>query len=446
MTTSPTRRAALRRVERRALNKMWSISPEAGDAGLYAVGALFAVITIVTSDDPLYRQWAELAMGPFIFGAVCAGWLAALGWRRTRSTREAPATRRSWTLRIALAVFVFAGATAVPLALEILWHHEQPEVGVIERAGQALAKGKDPYHAVTDSKGHVRYHAPNEPAVYSFDPYLPIMNAFGIPSEKGHASTLTDARIFFSVATLGVSALALWLCRADNRHKMRALQVIAILPTGALPLATGGDDMPVVAFLLLAMVLAQRRQPFASGVVLGIVSAMKFTAWPLAALALFAARNKQERRRPDLMLLGILLVAVPVVVPYIVSGPWAFFDNVVLFPLGLSGVTSPAASPLPGHLIVSAFPWLHRALPVTVGFVGGGILALYLWRRPPQSTADVCRLGGIIMAVATLVAPATRIGYLLYPINFFVWAYLFAEADVASPSAHDPPRLLLNTA
>ena len=29
------------------------------------------------------------------------------------------------------------------------------------------------------------------------------------------------------------------------------------------------------------------------------------------------------------------------------------------------------------------------------------------------------------MAVIILLAPATRIGYLLYPINFFVWAYLF---------------------
>ena len=49
--------------------------------------------------------------------------------------------------------------------------------------------------------------------------------------------------------------------------------------------------MPIVAFLLLAMVLAQRRRPGWAGIVLGIVSAMKFTAWPLAALALFAARD-----------------------------------------------------------------------------------------------------------------------------------------------------------
>jgi hypothetical protein len=447
MSTSPTRRAALRRAERRALKSTRALSPETVDAIVYAVGAIFALITIFASDQALYRQWAELAIGPFIFGAVAGAVLAYVARRRNKhaaatdpDTPAAPPTRRSWMFRIGLAILVFAGATAIPLGLEILWRHAQPEVAVIQRAGQDLAKGKDPYHPVTDSKGKVKYHQPHVSTVDSFDPYLPIMDAFGIPSGRGRNPQLTDARIFFSVATLGVAALALWLSRADARHKMRAIQVIAILPTAALPLATGGDDMPVVAFLLLAMVLAQRSQPFASGLVLGIVSAMKFTAWPLAGLALFAARNKRGQRRPDLMLFGILLVAVPVVAPYIVRGPWAFFDNVVLFPLGLSGVTSPAASPLPGHLIVSAFPWLHRALPVTVGFVGGAVLALYLWRRPPQSVADVCRLGGVVMAVATLVAPATRIGYLLYPINFFVWAYLFAEADVALPHIDEPPR------
>jgi hypothetical protein len=35
------------------------------------------------------------------------------------------------------------------------------------------------------------------------------------------------------------------------------------------------------------------------------------------------------------------------------------------------------------------------------------------------------------MAIITLLAPATRIGYLLYPINFFVWGYLFKEPTPA---------------
>ena len=43
----------------------------------------------------------------------------------------------------------------------------------------------------------------------------------------------------------------------------------------------------------------------------------------------------------------------------------------------------------------------------------------------------------MVMAVITLFAPATRIGYLLYPINFFVWAHLFSTdpADPRMPAA-----------
>jgi hypothetical protein len=432
----------------RARERYRAISPEAGDAILYGLSAVFALVTILASSLALYRQWAALAIGPFLFGAVASGVLAVVAARRANRTGGGTGAsagtvggtgarssgRRQWIARIAIATVVFAGATAIPLGLEIVWRsngdpgsHVQPEVTVIERGGQTIVKGKDPYHAVTNPNGKIVYHARGESTVDAFLPYLPLMTVFGIPSYRKHDVALTDARIFFSLVTLLVAAVALCLCRADGRRKMRALQVIAILPTAALPLATGGDDMPVVAFLLLAMVLAQRRQPFASGVVLGIVSAMKFTAWPLAALALFAARNKKGERRPLIMFLGMLVVAGPVVVPYALQGPWAFFDNVILFPLGLSGVKSPAASPLPGHLIVTAFPFLHRALPVVVGTVGGLLLAWYLYKRPPQTASQVCKVAGVVMAVITLFAPATRIGYLLYPINFFVWAHLFSD-------------------
>jgi hypothetical protein len=442
MSTYPRRPPAVRSFRGRALTRLRTLGPETGDALLYGLSAAFALVTICTSTLALYRQWAELAIGPFIFGTVASAVLAFVAARRSRPRAGGTVPPRrahgNWVARIAIAACVFAGATAIPLGLEILWRsdgdpgsHYQPEVGVIERAGATLAKGHFPYYEVTNPRGKVDHPVPGQSVVNSFVPYLPLMTLFGIPSEKKHDVALTDARIFFSLVTLLVAGAALFLVPADGRRKMRALQVIAILPTAALPLATGGDDMPVVAFLLLAMVLAQRRQPFASGVVLGIVSAMKFTAWPLAALAFFAARNRTGRRRPGIMFLGLLVVAGPVVVP--------FFDNVVLFPLGLSGVTSPAASPLPGHLIVTAFPFLHRALPLAVGLVGGALLALYLYRRPPQTASQVCNVGGVVMAVITLLAPATRIGYLLYPINFFVWAYLFNDAPgKEQPEARAP--------
>jgi len=213
---------------------------------------------------------------------------------------------------------------------------------------------------------------------------------FGLPSSLHAPIRVTDARILFSGVTLLVVLGALALIRAPNERKVRTLQVLTVLPTASLLLATGGDDMPIVAFLLLAMVLAQRRRPGWSGIVLGVVSAMKFTAWPLAVLALFAARDRSGRRAPARMALGMIGVAGPVVAPFLILNPHVFIVNVILFPLGLSGVASPAASPLPGHLLVSHFPVLHHVLPIAACALGGAVLLQRLVRRPPRDTAQVC--------------------------------------------------------
>ena len=37
------------------------------------------------------------------------------------------------------------------------------------------------------------------------------------------------------------------------------------------------------------------------------------------------------------------------------------------------------------------------------------------------------------MLIAILLAPATRVGYLLYPINLFVWAWMLSQADDPAP-------------
>jgi hypothetical protein len=162
-------------------------------------------------------------------------------------------------------------------------------------------------------------------------------------------------------------------------------------------------------------------------VALGIASAMKFTAWPLAALALFAARGKDGERRPLHMLAGILVVAVPAIIPFALRGPFALFDDVVLFPLGLSTIHSTAASALPGHVLVTTFPSLGRVLPLSVGIVLGAFLARHLYKHTPKTVAEVCTIAGVVISVLILLAPNPRIGYLLYPINFFVWAYLLQE-------------------
>lgn len=440
----------LESVCRRAAAQLRAWSPEQWDVVLYGASALFAAVTIVFSHIALYRQWGALAIGPYAGAAL----LSALLWRRRRrrgtgdagadpgALEEVPGAHRGtgrrgsrWgAARAGLFVVVLAGATVAPLALEVSWRaqgysgHVQPEVTVIERAAHRLAEAKDPYRQV------VRHHKvvitlPGVPTYEVFFPYLPLMTVFGLPGSSGVSVSLTDARIMFTLATLVVVAGALAMCRGPVEPKVRTLQVLTVLPTAALPLATGGDDLPIVAFLLLAMVLAQRRRPGWSGLVLGVVSAMKFTAWPLAALALFAARDVNGRRAPGRMLAGMLAVMVPVVLPFFIVNPIAFIDNVVLFPLGLSGVASPAASALPGHLLESAVPLLGHVVPLVILLVGGAYVVRLLVRRPPSTTAEVTLLAGWILTVAILFAPATRVGYLLYPINFFVWSWLLRRDE-----------------
>ena len=424
--------------------------PEEGDALLYAGAALFAFVTfelsILTSTPnsaegiatrALYHRWGEFAMGPYLVAAAVSAVLARRANRAEASGERGPAFARVRRLahvgslgnaRVLLFLFVLVGATLAPLSLEVIWHNQQPEVTVVEQAGARLAQGKELYHASVHD-GHLVSAQKGEPAFESFFPYLPVMSLFGLPSSTHGPIELTDARILFSVVTLLAVACALTLCRGPTERKMRTLQLMTVLPTAALPLATGGDDMPVVALLLLALVLAQRRQPVLSGFVLGVVSAMKFTAWPLAALALFAARDAEGRRAPKRMALGMLIVAGPVVLPFLVQNPVTFIQNVVLYPLGLVGVASPAASALPGHILVTLVPGLHHVLPLAVVLVGGAVLIRHLRRHPPATAAEVASLGAWVMLVAILLAPATRVGYLLYPVDFFVWAHLLRGTD-----------------
>ena len=129
------------------------------------------------------------------------------------------------------------------------------------------------------------------------------------------------------------------------------------------------------------------------------------------------------------------------VLPTAAENVSAFVDNVVRFPLGLAGVRSPAASPLVGHLVVSLFPGIHRDLHPDVGGrrpawpCSAYVLGSSGGRR--LTGQALARLVGWVMAVAILLAPATRVGYLLYPIDFFVWAWLLRSEDTVDPPGSD---------
>lgn len=390
------------------------------DGALYGTAALFCLGTIVVSTEASYRVWAEIAFGPYLAVAI-----ASVLLRNVKVSERSLHRAR----RIVL-VLAFIGGTIAPLAAEVAQRSSiratdrvQPEIVVIDQAASRLAHGLDPYHAIV-RHGQVTSRVTGEPAFESFFPYFPLMAAFGLPSSAKVASHITDTRLVFAVFSISVILLALWLLRAPNELSTRLLQFQLILPCAALPLVTGGDDIPVLVLLFLGIVLAQRQRFGWSGIVFGLVAAMKLTAWPLSFLALFCLGRTQRFKSTTKMLAGFSVILTCIVIPFIIVNPASFVANALLFPVGLAGVSSPAASDLPGHLIVHLVPHVHQIY--TAIFLAIGVIALIrrLQVRRPQSPSQVCALAGWVLVYAIAFAPTTRVGYLIYPLSFFLWSWL----------------------
>lgn len=400
----------------------------ARDGWLYGVSSIFALGLATTSREAAQWHWGYLATAPY----------AAIG------AAAFITSRRRWSrptmVRVTLLVLVAVGSVAVPLGLEARWRQldhgvgfAQPEVSVIERSAALLAKGKDPYQAYLHN-GHVVNAVPGLPAYESFFPYFPLMSVFGLPSAETHRGLgLTDARIIMSLMTLIVLGIALAMMRAPPDKKILLAQVLVGLPTGALFLSTGGDDMPILALLLLGVVGLQRRERYLVGVSLGLAAAMKLTAWPVALGALLVSRDRAGRstwRSVSAIVVGIVAVTV---VPFALRAPWAFVTNVFAFPLGVAGVRSPAASPLPGHILTTWWaPLGHVLAPVTLL-----VLSYYVWRYVrshwPLTLSSLLGVLSVAYSVMILSASATRIGYIIYPLNLALWSWAFVDVDRPAP-------------
>lgn len=422
--------ARLSKVRTRFVAWWVALNPLSSDAILYGLSAIFALGLGWTSHEAAQWHWGYLAALPYAVVAVLA---FALGRRRLR---------RASATRIALLSLVVLGAVAMPLGLEARWRHidhgvgfAQPEVSVIERSATWLSQGKDPYRTYWHN-GHLVDEVPGLPAYESFFPYFPLMSVFGLPSAETHKGAgLTDARIIMSLMTLLVSGLALALLRASREKKIRVAQVMLALPTGALFLSTGGDDMPILALLLLGVAALQRRSTYVAGISLGLAAAMKLTAWPMAAGALLVARERSGRLAWKKVVGLVALILLITTVPFIMHAPWAFMTNVFAFPLGIAGVRSPAASPLPGHILTTLWPLLgHVLAPVTL-LIGGYFMARYIRRHWPLNLSRLLGLMGIAFGAMILVASATRIGYFIYPLNFALWSWVCVDepAKVLEP-------------
>src|SRR6266513_2164190 len=110
--------------------------------------------------------------------------------RHTRSKRDWSADVCSSDLGVDLALFIaISGAVVGPLAWMATTGQSQPEVAVISRSADMLVTHGDPYHTQAQI---APTHDPN-----SYNPYLPALTVFGLPSAVHWPGLLSDPRLWF---------------------------------------------------------------------------------------------------------------------------------------------------------------------------------------------------------------------------------------------------------
>lgn len=359
-----------------------------GDAAWWTFCAATALALGTFSSLGPHRVWGAAAA----LGYTAAAVLAASG----RSPRTAGAV-------------AVTGAVLLPLLVLLAVDRAQLEVDIVARSAGLLLSEGTPYR-----------ERPTVPE--DFNPYLPGMAVFGIPEAVAGPGVFTDPRLWMGAAFLGAFALAL-----PAAARGEAPRWLAACPPVALPLAVGGVDLPVAGLMCLGLARAGQGRAGAAGLALGLAAALKWTAWPAVpvALALLAtARGGDGRRGRDAALrcgFVALFTTAVLVLPAALRDPGAFRAHVVDFPLGLTGAVSSAASPLPGHLLATHVPG-GRTLALLLLGVSALLLAVSLFVRPPATaSAAAARLAlGLLLAIAFM--PASRFGYLVYPVVLAAWA------------------------
>ncbi|MFJ9618944.1 glycosyltransferase family 87 protein [Streptomyces noursei] len=384
---------------------------------------------------PPHRTWGLIAAA----GYGCAAVVTALRARRWGTPRAPTISTR---LPLVLAV---VGAVGLPLLLLVLAGSAQLEVAVVQRSGDLLLHSGSPY-------------IPAPATVADHNPYLPGMAVFGLPHALFGDGPLTDARWWmagtFFLSTAGAVATLVRSARtapdrgtgprgAFRRDGVSAALWLAACPLVALPLVVGGIDLPVIGLMCGGLATAGRGKPVRAGLLMGIAAALKWTAWPAAPVALALVAARHGRRQALACGATVMLAVATAVLPFLLIDPRGFAENVLAFPLGLGTTASPAESPLPGRLLAAHVPGGTLIAMVLLAVAALGIAASLLIRPPRTVPAAADRLAmGLTLAMALM--PATRFGYLVYPLVLWAWPRLaHAAAGSRTSAGHCSPSWAL---
>ncbi len=415
-------------------------APLRWDLGFYLACLAFALPTALVSEFYGYRVWGNFATVAYGFGAAHSGYLL-LSARSGRTPRGVFGSRWCGIAAVALlamiiplALLVIRRLTGVDWLITPFSWAAQPEVWVIERSADLLLHHGTPYVDVT-ALGRA-------PVVNDYTPYGPVMAVFGLPRALFGGTpltdALTDARWMFALAAtacvLGSLKLLKW-----PKVPVGAAQLALACPLTALTWAVAGPDLAIVGLLVLSCALAATGRVAWSGLVLALVVSAKLIVAPaaavLAVLVLVRRGNGPDWAALARFAAALVATTAALHLPVYLVDPAAFVEHVFRFPLGMGVVRSPAASPLPGHLIAETGPVGQVAAFVLVGAAAVAMIG-WLVRRPPANGSAALLRIAVGLGALILLTPATRYGYLVYPLVLLGAHLAFRVAEVpAAPPA-----------
>ena len=286
-----------------------------------------------------------------------------------------------------IALLTAAFAVGAPLLLMLAQGDLAARLAVIERSATLLVRDGTPYLPAHQLSSWLAY-----------DPYLPAMALFGLPSASGLQGAPGDPRVWLVLVTVAALAAGLRVllphsvrrCADCRRDLLRATAFAVACPVLALNLAVTTTDPPVLALMLLALSLIsypERVVPAAAA--LGLACAMKPTAW-LAISVLAAMVRSRDGTRPAVVFTGMALAFVTAAtLPAVIASPVAMVQNTVLFPLDLARHLSPAASLTLGDLLARLGPASHTIAVALLLIAGSPWPSRSSSGRPATCRGDV---------------------------------------------------------
>jgi phosphatidylinositol alpha-1,6-mannosyltransferase len=267
-----------------------------------------------------------------------------------------------------------------------------------------------------------------------YNPYLPLMELFGLPREAGLPGLLGDPRIWTSLVTVAALTAAFALVSPhsvrhclDCRRRWAVLTAISVAsPLVAFPLTVGVTDPPIIALSCLALALAARRQFLRAALVLAAACAMKSTAWavvPVLAVMTWVRASPRVAAKFTGTVIGAAVLLALAAAPNALATPDAIKQNLIDYPLGTSVYKTVAASPLPGHLISQLGHAGHLTVDALL-LLALIAFAAWLLARPPRDARDATVRLIVLYTVLFTLAPSTRYGYYAYPLALVGWLAL----------------------